>query len=171
MDHYQQVLSKPCLNPHCYNHNCKCGDDCQCTPANQCGGQNHSLCDQFAGIFNAKSKVKNGVCSVSLHRNIKVLVQGRPGNSVVPADVLFESLDQNGNALNLAEIAILQEEIPGFMHSIVQQGLIVSALHNHWLYMTPMIMYIHIQSVEPPLNFAKKMAHSFSFLNSYPVAD
>ena len=171
MDHYQQVLSKPCPNPHCYNHNCKCGDDCQCTPANQCGGQNHSLCDQFAGVFNAKGKVKNGVCSVSLHRNIKVLVQGRPGNSVVPADVLFESLDQNGNALNLAEIAILQEEIPGFMHSIVQQGLIVSALHNHWLYMTPMIMYIHIQSVEPPLNFAKKIAHSFSFLNSYPVAD
>ncbi|MGE7184128.1 DUF1259 domain-containing protein [Peribacillus sp. NPDC006672] len=129
----------------------------------------NSLCEQFAKILNGKSDMNKGVCSVSLHRNIEVFVQGRPSSSVVPVGVLFESLDQNGLALNLAEIAILQEEVPGFMQSVVQQGLIVSALHNHWLYMEPSILYIHIQSVEPPLNFAKKLAHSFSTLNSYPV--
>lgn len=83
-------------------------------------------------------------------------VQGKPSTSVIPVGVLFESLDQNGNALNLAEIAILQEEIPAFMQSVVHQGIIVSALHNHWLYINPLIMYIHLQSIEPPLNFAKK---------------
>lgn len=55
------------------------------------------------------------------------------------------------------------------MYSIIQQGLTVSALHNHWLFTEPIIMYIHIQSIEPPLNFAKKIAYSFSFLRSYPV--
>ncbi|QNK90335.1 DUF1259 domain-containing protein [Sporosarcina sp. resist] len=39
------------------------------------------------------------------------------------------------------------------MHSISRQRLIVSSLHNHWLYMQPTILYIHIQSVEPPLDF------------------
>ncbi|MDR2993221.1 MAG: DUF1259 domain-containing protein, partial [Bacillus cereus] len=58
-----------------------------------------------------------------------------------------------------------------FLKSIVQQGIIVSALHNHWLYMTPLIMYIHIQSVEPPLHFAKKLANSFLSLSSPPIAD
>jgi hypothetical protein len=129
----------------------------------------HYLCEQFAKILNGKSNINQGVCSVSLHRNIKVFVQGRQSTSVVPVGVLFESLDQSGNALNLGEIAILQEEIPGFMHSIVQQGIIVSALHNHWLYTNPLIMYVHVQSIEPPLNFAEKLAHSFSFLSSYPV--
>ncbi|KAB2493454.1 DUF1259 domain-containing protein [Priestia endophytica] len=129
-----------------------------------------SICEQFATILKGKSKVTQGSCSVSLHRNFKVWVQGRQSSSVMPAEVLFESLDQSGNALNLAEIAVLQEEIPRFMYSIVQQGLIVSALHNHWLFTNPIIMYIHIQSIEPPLSFAKKMAHSFSFLRSYPVA-
>ncbi|MGM0877241.1 MAG: DUF1259 domain-containing protein [Bacillota bacterium] len=100
---------------------------------------------------------------------MKVFVQGRPSNAVVPVGVLFESLDQNGIALNLGEIAISQEEIPVFMQSIVQQGIIVSAIHNHWLYMNPLIMYIHLQSIEPPLNSAKKLAHSFSVLSSYPV--
>lgn len=130
----------------------------------------NSICEEFANILKGKSTINQDVCTVSLHRNFKVMVQGRMSRSVVPAEVLFESLDQSGNALCLAEIAILEEEIPRFMYSIIQQGMIVSALHNHWLYTRPSIMYIHIQSVEPPLNFAKKMAHSFSSLSSYPVA-
>jgi len=130
----------------------------------------HSICEQFAAILKGKSAINQEACSVSLHRNFQVNVQGRMSQSVVPADVLFESLDQSGNALCLAEIAILEEEIPRFMYSVIQQGLIVSALHNHWIYIKPSVMYIHIQSVEPPLHFAKKMAHSFLFLNSYPVA-
>lgn len=89
----------------------------------------------------------------------------------MPAGILFESLDQNGQALNLAEIAILQEEIPAFMSSVVQQKLIVSGLHNHWLFINPQIMYIHIQSVESPLSFAQKMARAFSYLRSYPVGE
>ncbi|MEH7119449.1 DUF1259 domain-containing protein [Neobacillus vireti] len=130
----------------------------------------HSICEQFAKILNGKSNINQDVCSVSLHRNFKVMVQGRLSRSVVPVGVTFESMDQSGNALCMAEIAILDEEIPRFMYSIVQQGMIVSALHNHWLYTEPSIMYIHIQSVEPPFNFARKMAHSFTFLSSYPVA-
>ncbi|MEH6891680.1 DUF1259 domain-containing protein [Bacillus sp. JJ864] len=129
------------------------------------------LCEQFATILKGKSKIHQNSCSVSFHRNFKVLVQGKPSMSVVPVGVGFESLDQNGNTLNLGEIAVLQEEIPSFMQSIIQQGIIVSALHNHWLYMNPLIMYIHVQSVEPPLHFAKKMANSFSVLSSYPIAD
>ncbi|MGG3737613.1 DUF1259 domain-containing protein [Aeribacillus pallidus] len=128
------------------------------------------ICAEFASILKGKSIISQGSCSVSLHRDFKVFVQGRPSKSVLPVGVLFESLDQSGKALNFAEIALLQEEIPNFMYSIVQQGLIVSALHNHWLFMNPQVMYIHIQSIEPPLNFAKKMAYAFSFLRSYPVA-
>ncbi|MBB6447248.1 DUF1259 domain-containing protein [Bacillus benzoevorans] len=129
-----------------------------------------SICKQFAQILKGKSEVNQDGCSVSLHRGFTVLIQGRQSRSAVPVGVSFESMDQSGHALNMAEIAILQEEIPSFMHSIVQQGLIVSALHNHWLFTEPEILYIHIQSVEHPLTFAKKMAHSFSFLHRYPVA-
>ncbi|MGE8203068.1 DUF1259 domain-containing protein [Heyndrickxia sp. NPDC080065] len=131
--------------------------------------QFNDLCEQFGQILQGKSRINKGVCSVEFHRNFKVLVQGRISQSVVPAGISFESLDQNGNALNLGEIAILEEEIPAFMHAIVQQGIIVSALHNHWIYMEPTILYIHIQSVEPPLNFAKKVAYAFKMLKSYPV--
>lgn len=131
----------------------------------------NSLCQQFAEALGGKGKVDEGVCTVSFHRGFQATVQGKPSKSVIPADVLFESVDQNGNALNLAEIALLEQEIPAFMQAVVQQGLIVSALHNHWLFTNPTIMYIHIQSVEPPVDFAQKMAYAFSVLSSYPVAE
>ena len=128
------------------------------------------LCKQFGDILKGKGKVDNGVCTVSFHRAFNATVQAKKSTTVTRADVFFESVDQNGIALNLVEIAVLQEEIPAFMQSLTQQGLIISALHNHWLYTNPLIMFMHIQSVEPPLNFARKMAHSFRFLSSYPVS-
>ena len=129
----------------------------------------YSIGNRFAHILKGQCKINQGVCSVTLHRNFTVLVQGRKSRSVVPVGITFESLDQNGVALNLAEITLLQEEIPTFIHSIIKQGMIVSALHNHWIFTEPAILYLHIQSVEPPIGFARKIAHSFSVLKSYPI--
>ncbi|RLL41813.1 DUF1259 domain-containing protein [Oceanobacillus piezotolerans] len=56
-------------------------------------------------------------------------------------------LEYEGNALNLGEKAVLE------------------ALHNHWLYTKPNILYIHFQSVEPPLHFARKVAEAFQVLD------
>ena len=127
------------------------------------------ICQQFGQILNAKSKVSPTGCSVSLKRSFQAHVQGRKSSSVVPVGVSSEAIDAQGNALNLAEIAILQEEIPRFTEAAARQGLIVSALHNHWLFTEPVLMYLHIQSVEPPLHFAKKMAFCFTMLKSLPV--
>ncbi|MBT2657659.1 DUF1259 domain-containing protein [Bacillus sp. ISL-18] len=129
------------------------------------------LGEQFAQILNGKAELKHNGCSVSLKRSFNVLIQGRPSHSILPVGISFESLDVNGNALNLGEITLLEEEIPGFMKSSVEQGLIVGALHNHWIYTQPHLMYIHIQSVEPPLVFARKVAKAFTTLISYPIQE
>lgn len=130
----------------------------------------NELCNQYANILKGKGKFHEGVCSVEMKRDFKVLVQGRLTSSVVPAGFSFEALDKDGNALNLAEIAILEEEVPAFIHAVSQQGIIVSALHNHWIFTQPHLLYIHLQSVEPPLNFAQKLAYSLHTLRSYPVS-
>jgi Domain of Unknown Function (DUF1259) len=166
-------LLRTCPNPDCYNPHCRCGDQCQCTPDKQCGNQTmgsfQSICEQFAQTLGGKAEIKQDVCSVSLKRSFNARVQGKPSKTVTPVGIEFESLDQYGNALNILEIAILQEEIPSFMWAVTQQGLIVSALHNHWILMEPMILYMHVQSVEPPLQFAKKLAKAFYYLSSRPI--
>ena len=131
----------------------------------------YSIGNQFASILKGKCKINQGICSVELKRQFTVRVQGRQSRSVVPVGITFESLDQNGVALNLAEITLLEEEVPKFVHSVVMQRMIVSALHNHWILTEPAILYLHIQSVEPPIDFARKIVHSFSSLKSYPISE
>ncbi|KAA6451189.1 DUF1259 domain-containing protein [Bacillus swezeyi] len=123
-----------------------------------------TICRQFGQILNGEPRIENGVCSVSIKRHLNVRIQGRPSRGVGMEEVMFEALDQNGIALNMAEIAILQEEIPLFTKRLVDQGLIISALHNHWIFTEPNLLYIHFQSVESPLTFAKKTAAALSVL-------
>lgn len=76
----------------------------------------------------------------------------------------FEDLDRSGDALNLGETVILQKETQEFISKLREEGLIVTALHNHWLFDDPRLMYIHWESVEPPLEFARKTAKAFRVL-------
>lgn len=127
------------------------------------------LGDQFAHTLGGKAKMKQNGCSVSLQRDFNVVVQGRASKSVLPVAISFEALDNSGQALNLAEITILEEEIPNFTKALVNQGLTISALHNHWIFTEPNLMYIHIQSIEAPLDFAKKVASCYKHLQSLPI--
>ncbi|GGC96032.1 hypothetical protein GCM10007216_28520 [Thalassobacillus devorans] len=116
------------------------------------------LCQQFGRILGGESKFEHGVCSVELERDLKVTIQGRPSKAELHAEMMFESLDQNGWALNMGETVILEEEVYPFISILQKNGILVSALHNHWLFAEPTILYLHFQSVEPPLSFAHKVA-------------
>ena len=76
----------------------------------------------------------------------------------------LESLDAQGNALNLVEVVVLQEELSSFICHLSKNGLIVTAIHNLWIFTNPTILYVQIQSVEPPLSFARKFTKAFSVL-------
>ncbi|OCA91894.1 DUF1259 domain-containing protein [Pseudobacillus wudalianchiensis] len=124
----------------------------------------NTLCQQYAQLFNTKPTIEHGVCSVELHRDLHVTIQGRPSRGELHTEIMFESLDRDGNALNLGECVLLEEEVPLFTSILIKNGFIISALHNHWLYAKPNILYIHFQSVEPPLSFARKAAEAFHAL-------
>ena len=123
-----------------------------------------NLCQQYGQIVNGKTKMEHGVCSVEIGRNLHLTIQGRESKSALPAGMTFESLDAQGNALNLAEVVVLQEELPLFVDTLAKNGLIVSAIHNHWIFTNPTVLYVHAQSVEPPLSFARKFAEAFKVL-------
>ena len=76
----------------------------------------------------------------------------------------FESPDNQGRTLNLGETVILQEEINRFISILRENGILVTALHNHWLFDEPIIMYIHFESIDRTLNFARKVAEALEVL-------
>ncbi|MBO8172849.1 MAG: DUF1259 domain-containing protein [Bacillaceae bacterium] len=123
---------------------------------------NRTLCRRFARILNGTPSISNGVCTVSRLRHINVRIFGRRTRSplVLPQLYSFENRDRRGRALNLGETVILQEEINPYITRLRQGGITVTALHNHWLFENPRLFYIHYQSVEDPIRFARKVARA-----------
>ncbi|MDR6224071.1 DUF1259 domain-containing protein [Desmospora profundinema] len=124
------------------------------------------LCQQFANIVGGSPSVVNGVCLVQKLRDIPVTILGRRSRSplVLPTFFSFESIDRQGRALNLGETVILQREINPFISELRKQGILVTALHNHWLFENPRLFYIHFESVENPIIFARKVARALRVL-------
>lgn len=150
------------------------GDDDNNHYSNGCsGGCNRpsgtQLCNEFARILGGSGMVTpEGVCLVQKFRNINFTILGRPTRSplVNPQFFTFEDVDSRGNALNLGETVLLQEEVNPLLTELRKRNIIVTAVHNHWLFEEPRAMYMHFESIEPPLEFAKKVREAFRVLRA-----
>ena len=129
--------------------------------------EKRELCREFSRILEGDGSLdENGVCLVQRFRNIDFKILGRRTNSplVNPQFFSFENIDREGNSLNLGETVLLQEEINPLLTELRKRDIIVTAIHNHWLFDEPRAMYMHFESVEPPLQFARKVREAFKVL-------
>jgi len=134
--------------------------------------QPSELCQEFARILDSTPSVINGVCTATRSRtNLHPVVLGRRAESFmfVPQAFSFEDVDRNGRALCLGETVILQEEINPFMSKLREHGIIVTAVHNHWLFDQPRLMYMHFESIDQPLSFARKVRDALRVLTTRDV--
>jgi hypothetical protein len=131
-----------------------------------------NLCNEFARILGSTPSVVNGVCLATRSRtNLHPVVLGRKAEAFmfVPQAFSFEDIDRDGNGLCLGETVILQKEIEPFMSRLREHGIIVTALHNHWLFDHPRLMYMHFESIDDPLSFARKVRDAMKVLISHDV--
>jgi hypothetical protein len=118
-----------------------------------------SLCARLARIVGGTGSVVNGVCVVQrLRNNLHLRILGRRSKSplTIPFALSFESRDRRGRTLNLGETVILEREINPFVTELRKRGLLVTAIHNHWLFQNTSFKYIHWESVGNPIEFAQK---------------
>jgi hypothetical protein len=67
-----------------------------------------------------------------------------------------------GNVLAMGEIVLLQQEIPTVLAEARQQGIHVTALHNHLLNEEPRIMYAHVMAEGPADAVARRLRATFA---------
>lgn len=66
-------------------------------------------------------------------------------------------------ALCLGKTLILEGEINPFMRKLQDHGITVTAVHNHWLFDSPRLMYMHFALVDYPVSFAEKIATHYVY--------
>lgn len=123
---------------------------------NAVGGVSASVCQELAEIIGGAVVTVTPVCVVQRLRNINATILGRRTRSplALPFALSFEN-SRTGRTLNLGETVILQREINPFLSALRKRGIIVTALHNHWLFEEPRLMYLHWENVGDPFDFAR----------------
>jgi Domain of Unknown Function (DUF1259) len=144
-DHEFESSSESKMNKSNKKHN-------DVSPGNV-GGVNASTCQQLADIIGGMVVTATPVCVVQRLRNIKATILGRRTRSplALPFALSFEN-----NGLNLGESVVLQKEINPLLSAFRRRGIIVTAVHNHWLFDEPRLMYMHWENVGmDPFEFAR----------------
>ena len=89
---------------------------------------------------------KANVLKVNIPRNdVHVTI----GNLAVPTPFGFGgwfamTKGDGGNDVLMGDLVLLQEEVNPVMSALLDHGLEVTALHNHFFWETPRIYYMHI---------------------------
>ncbi|MFS0600450.1 DUF1259 domain-containing protein [Peribacillus frigoritolerans] len=123
-----------------------------------------TLCSKLAEILKGEAEQKKDVCMVTRERkDLKATILGHPTHSdlVIALEFSFEPTSNKNKTLNLAELVFLQEELNPFLKAIKKSDEIkVSAIHNHWLFEKPRLIYMHLESIQNPIDFAKEVAEA-----------
>ncbi|MCV4233762.1 DUF1259 domain-containing protein [Virgibacillus sp. LDC1] len=125
------------------------------------------LCAQFGRILGGESEIEEGpVCFVTRMTNLRESILGRRTRSPLVQMQMFsfESLDKSGRALCLGETAVHQNQVNRLISNLRKRGIKVTAVHNHWLKEQPRLMYMHWESIDNPVAFARKTKESIAFL-------
>ncbi|EGK13105.1 hypothetical protein HMPREF9374_1097 [Desmospora sp. 8437] len=64
----------------------------------------------------------------------------------------------------MGETGLFQSQANRLIRNLQRRGITVTALHNHWLFEHPRLMYIHWEAIENPIIFARKTKESIAFL-------
>lgn len=126
------------------------------------------ICSEFARILGGTSSYQNNVCTATITRDISTTIMGRPSPTASSSIFAFNSLDQNGKALNLGEFSLLEKEVDPFIEALISKGITVSAVKKHWFYIKPQLVYANFQSIDNPLSFARKVRNAYKVL-SYQI--
>ncbi|MCA0757003.1 DUF1259 domain-containing protein [Paenibacillus sp. N4] len=126
---------------------------------------NGTLCEKFSRIIGGQSGFAGGKCVSTINRDeIKSKILGKRFR--VTSSFSFESLNvSTGKALCLGRAALLQREVNPFLTALRKQGIIVSSVHNEWLFDRPQLIYINIEAVDRPLVFAKKVKRALDAIS------
>ncbi|MCS1352181.1 DUF1259 domain-containing protein [Mechercharimyces sp. CAU 1602] len=124
------------------------------------------ICKVYGKILGGNPQIIDGTCFVFLFRNVPTTILGQETRSPYVQSFAFSfgSLDCRGRSLNTSESGMFEGEVNSFVRSYLKNNVSIAAMHKHWIFDRPSIMYIHAQSIENPIRFALKAREALQTL-------
>src|SRR5213082_3342881 len=110
-------------------------------------------------FLDRKGDFKTGVLKVNIPRSdLKISIQGF--STPTPFGfggwiALTKSTD--GSDVMMGDLVLLQEEVNPVMSALLDNGIDVTALHNHFFWDDPRMYYMHVHGRGKPADLARKL--------------
>jgi hypothetical protein len=110
---------------------------------------------------------KDGVLKVNIPRSdLKVTIQNQP----VPTPLGFGgwialTKGDGGHDVMMGDLVLTEEEVNPVMSALLDNGLDVTALHNHFFFEQPRIFYMHVHGMGTAADLAKRVKPAIDLID------
>ncbi|TWT16024.1 DUF1259 domain-containing protein [Planomicrobium sp. CPCC 101079] len=123
------------------------------------------VAEKVGMLLGAEIEISAGKCTVNKKRTLGIEAEAVFFNCTLELDISFERYQENGLALNKAEIFLLPEECQTFKVALLQYELPLPSIYRQWQIANPNIVSMYLESVEPPVDFAGRLSNAFLAIN------
>lgn len=113
--------------------------------------------DEVLKILDKKGDFKSNVLKVSIPRNdLKVTVDGAPTPTAFGfGGWLAITKSAGGTDVMMGDLVLTEDEVNPVMSALLDHGLEVTALHNHFFFEQPRLFYMHVMGHGAPADLAR----------------
>ena len=120
----------------------------------------------FAKTVERMGDFKDGVLRVSIPRNdLRVTIAGR----AVPTPLGFAgwlalTRGDGGASVMMGDLVLTEQEVNPVMSALLDNGLDVTALHNHFFHEEPRIFYMHVHGMGMAEDLARRVRPALALI-------
>jgi len=117
-------------------------------------------------FLDRKGDFKDGVLKVNIPRSdLKITIQGvaTPTPFGFGGWVAFTKTTE-GNEVMMGDLVLLQEEVNPVMSALLDNGIDVTALHNHFFWDDPHVFYMHVHGMGKAADLAHRVKPAFDLI-------
>jgi hypothetical protein len=123
-------------------------------------------------ILDKKGDYKSNVLKINIPRNdLKVMIDG----AATPTPFGFGgwlamTKGDGGSDVMMGDLVLLEDEVNPVMSALLDNGLEVTALHNHFFFESPRIFYMHVHGHGKPEDLARMAKPGIDLIGHVPAA-
>jgi hypothetical protein len=112
---------------------------------------------------------KDGVLKVNIPRNdLKVVIDGIATPTPFGFGGWIALTKGSGMDVMMGDLVLTEDEVNPVMSAVLDAGLDVTALHNHFFFETPRIFYMHVHGHGTPADLATKIKPALALIGKSP---
>ena len=123
----------------------------------------------YKGVLTTLGKTgdfKDGVLKVNIPRSdLKVTIDKRPAPTPFGFGGWVALTKGDGMDVMMGDLVLTEDEVNPVMSALLQNGLDVTALHNHFFWEQPRIFYMHVHGMGSPADLATRVKPAIDLID------